>query len=169
MDFVFETYIDIVWSFALSTMAGPTDNEPSKHTTSFRCPYNIHNVKTTPYGCQNNVVCVLGILSIPKEICIWACEYIIFSCRNLSQSQIIIYKPIIDISIPESHFDRNVPIQAHKECKQNWRSCQECCEDLFNCAQSAMINFCWSLLQVNNNKMVNNESWSYHEICNSQC
>ena len=31
-----------------------------KHTTSFRRPYNVHNVKTTSYGCQNNVVCVLG-------------------------------------------------------------------------------------------------------------
>ena len=35
---------------------------PSKHTTSFRCPYNVHNVKTTSYGCQNNIVCVLGKL-----------------------------------------------------------------------------------------------------------
>ena len=33
---------------------------PSNHTTSFWCPYNIHNVKTTSYGCQNNVMCVLG-------------------------------------------------------------------------------------------------------------
>ena len=33
---------------------------PSKHTTSFRCPYNVHNVKTTSHGCQNNIVCVLG-------------------------------------------------------------------------------------------------------------
>ena len=36
-------------------------NSPSKHTTSFRCPYNVHNIKTTSYGCQNNVVCVLGL------------------------------------------------------------------------------------------------------------
>ena len=28
-----------------------------------RRPYNVHNVKTTSYGCQNNVVCVLGYLS----------------------------------------------------------------------------------------------------------
>ena len=35
-------------------------NKPRKHTTSFRCPYNVHNVKTTSHGCQNNVVCVLG-------------------------------------------------------------------------------------------------------------
>ena len=33
---------------------------PSKHTTLFRRLYNVHNVKTTSYGCQNNVVCVLG-------------------------------------------------------------------------------------------------------------
>ena len=33
-------------------------SDPSKHTTSFRCPYNVHNVKTTSYGYQNNVVCV---------------------------------------------------------------------------------------------------------------
>ena len=32
----------------------------SKHTTSFRHRYSIHNVKTTLYGRQNNVVCVLG-------------------------------------------------------------------------------------------------------------
>ena len=34
----------------------------SKHTTSFWRPYNIHNVKTTSYGCQNNVVSVPGSL-----------------------------------------------------------------------------------------------------------
>ena len=34
---------------------------PSKHTTSFRRPYNVHNVKTTSYECQNIVVCVLGV------------------------------------------------------------------------------------------------------------
>ena len=33
---------------------------PSKHTTSFGRLYNVHNVKTTSYGRQNNVVCVLG-------------------------------------------------------------------------------------------------------------
>ena len=33
---------------------------PSKNTTSFRHPHNIHNVKTTSYGRQNNVVCILG-------------------------------------------------------------------------------------------------------------
>ena len=33
---------------------------PSKHTTSFWRLYNVHNVKTTSYGRQNNVVCVLG-------------------------------------------------------------------------------------------------------------
>ena len=33
---------------------------PSKHTTSFRSLYNVHNVKTTSHGCQNNAVCVLG-------------------------------------------------------------------------------------------------------------
>ena len=32
----------------------------SKHTTSFRCPFNVHNVKTTSYGCQNNVVCAFS-------------------------------------------------------------------------------------------------------------
>ena len=35
-------------------------NVPRKHTTSFQRPYNVHNVKTTSYGCRNNVVCVLG-------------------------------------------------------------------------------------------------------------
>ena len=35
---------------------------PSKHTTSFWRLYNVHNVKTTSYGRQNNVVCVLGYL-----------------------------------------------------------------------------------------------------------
>ena len=42
---------------------------PSKHTTSFRHPtYN--NVKTTSYGCQNNVVCVLGYYhtAFPRSI-----------------------------------------------------------------------------------------------------
>ena len=33
---------------------------PSKHTTLFWRLYNVHNVKTTSYGRQNNVVCVLG-------------------------------------------------------------------------------------------------------------
>ena len=33
---------------------------PSKHTTSFWRLYNVHNVKTTSYGRQNNVVCLLG-------------------------------------------------------------------------------------------------------------
>ena len=33
---------------------------PNKHTTSFWRPYNVQNVKTTSYGCQNEVVCVLG-------------------------------------------------------------------------------------------------------------
>ena len=37
-------------------------NFPRKHTMSFRCPYNVHNVKTTSHGCQNNVVCVLGYI-----------------------------------------------------------------------------------------------------------
>ena len=41
---------------------------PSKHTASFRHPYNIHNVKTTSYGCQNNVVCVLGWYKIFYQI-----------------------------------------------------------------------------------------------------
>ena len=30
----------------------------SKHTTLFRRPYDIYNVKTTSHGRQNNVVCV---------------------------------------------------------------------------------------------------------------
>ena len=34
---------------------------PSKHTASFWCLFNVQNVKTTSRGCQNNVVCVLGI------------------------------------------------------------------------------------------------------------
>ena len=34
--------------------------EPNKHTTLFWRPYNVHNVKTTSYGCQNDVICVLG-------------------------------------------------------------------------------------------------------------
>ena len=42
-------------------------HNPSKHTTSFRHPYNIHNVKTKSYGCQNNVVCVLGCLHNKKS------------------------------------------------------------------------------------------------------
>ena len=33
---------------------------PSTHTTSFWRLYSIHNVKTTSYGRQNNVACVLG-------------------------------------------------------------------------------------------------------------
>ena len=33
---------------------------PSKQTTLFQRLYNVHEVKTTSYGCQNNVVCVLG-------------------------------------------------------------------------------------------------------------
>ena len=33
----------------------------SKQTTSFWRLYNVHNVQTTSYGRQNNVVCVLGI------------------------------------------------------------------------------------------------------------
>ena len=35
---------------------------PSKHVTLFWRPHNVHNVKTTSYGRQNNVVCVLGYL-----------------------------------------------------------------------------------------------------------
>ena len=42
--------------------------DPSKHTTSFRHPYNIHNVKTTSYGRQNNVMCVLGCLNIKTSL-----------------------------------------------------------------------------------------------------
>ena len=34
---------------------------PSKHTASFWCLFNVQNVRTTLHGCQNNVVCVLGI------------------------------------------------------------------------------------------------------------
>ena len=37
---------------------------PSKRTTSFRHPYNIHNVKATSCRRQNNVVCVLGYIGV---------------------------------------------------------------------------------------------------------
>ena len=45
-------------------------SRPSKHTTSFRHPNNIHNVKTTSYGCQNNVVCVLAFCFLWMRVCV---------------------------------------------------------------------------------------------------
>ena len=41
---------------------------PSTHTTPFWRLYNVHNVKTTLYGRQNNVVCVLGDFWFTWEI-----------------------------------------------------------------------------------------------------
>ena len=43
-------------------------NKPKKHTTSFWRLCNVHNVKTTSYGRQNNVVCVLERLSLPLQL-----------------------------------------------------------------------------------------------------
>ena len=48
------------------------------HTTSFWRPYNVHNVKTTLYGLQNNVLCVLGVIRVaPLDLSlihIWRCR-----------------------------------------------------------------------------------------------
>ena len=52
---------------------------PSKHTTSFRCLCNVHNVKTTSYGCQNNVVCVLGEMFLYIDVIFFCCVIVLFS------------------------------------------------------------------------------------------
>ena len=43
------------------------ENDPSTHTTSFWRLYNVHNVKKTSCGRQNNVVCVLGKFARQNE------------------------------------------------------------------------------------------------------
>ena len=53
----------VYWAMSITWRFIRNPRKPRKHTTSFRCPYNAHNVKTTSHGCQNNVVCVLGSLS----------------------------------------------------------------------------------------------------------
>ena len=57
-------------------------SRPSKHTTSFRHPNNIHNVKTTSYGCQNNVVWVLGFCFLWMRVCVWE-NFVIFITISL--------------------------------------------------------------------------------------
>ena len=77
-------------------------NKPSKHTTSFWRLCNVHNVKTTSYGRQNNVVCVLERLSLPLQL---------FTRLRLCQSSLEWKRANNDFFLP-SHF--NAPIQYQK-------------------------------------------------------